>query len=151
MYEPLAWVSWDVAVPWFPGKGGRRTDRAGVFLPFGVKKKWHGWAEGSLRIAHARGSAQYYSTNVLFHKRFSKNWQYFKISHFHAEIQVSTGKIMRSTNVATQARPENAALVASLQFTMPTCVGFPITESAQADFVNCGCAVLTAGIENMIM
>jgi hypothetical protein len=53
--------------------------------------------------------------------------------------------------VATQARPEIAALVASLQFTMPTCVGFPLTESAQADFVNCGGVVLTAGIEKMMM
>jgi hypothetical protein len=31
---------------------------------------------------------------------------------------------------------------------MPTCVGFPLTESAQADFVGCGGAVLTAGIIN---
>ncbi len=38
-------------------------------------------AEVFLRIARARGSAKYYSTDVLIHKRFSENSQYFKISH----------------------------------------------------------------------
>jgi hypothetical protein len=50
-----------------------------------------------------------------------------------------------------EAQASHAARVASLQITKATCVGFPLTESAQADFVGCGGAVLTAGIENMIM
>jgi hypothetical protein len=40
--EPLAWVGWHVAVPWFPGKGGRRADRASMRLPCCVKRNGTG-------------------------------------------------------------------------------------------------------------
>jgi hypothetical protein len=50
-----------------------------------------------------------------------------------------------------EAQASHAARVAGGEVTKLTCVGFPLTESAQADFVNCEGAVLTAGIENMIM
>jgi hypothetical protein len=151
VYEPLARVGWDAAVPWFPGKGGRRTDRAGVFLPFGVKRN----GTGGRRVHSALPmpgvllniiAQMFYST-----RDFQKIGNILRFLILDAEIQVSTVKIMRSTDVATQARPKNAAWVATLQITKPTCVGFPLTESAQADFVGCAGAVLTAGIENMIM
>ena len=56
--------------------------RAAAGLPQGVlKSNGTGWAEVLLRIARARGSAKHYSTNVLIHKGFTRNSQYFKVSH----------------------------------------------------------------------
>jgi hypothetical protein len=62
--EPLARVGYEVAVPWFPGKGGRRNGPGSlVFSHFtacgsalGRLKKWHRLAEVLLRIARARDS-----------------------------------------------------------------------------------------------
>ncbi|MFZ2097315.1 MAG: hypothetical protein WAV05_11830 [Anaerolineales bacterium] len=36
--EPLARVGDDVAVPWFPGRGGRRTSRAVAVCPMALKE-----------------------------------------------------------------------------------------------------------------